>query len=153
MSVTAYFFKYAATAFCFYIISQQIQGVEPMLVWCWASVADGGTTSIQHCFGALCLLEWLVSQHAGAIIRMDDVTANESRVLNEIVSPVLRQLCPANAGSSNGWLLKWAVTAIYLHTSVLSCLLQTQPWLLPIVWEIVQEIVHFLGKQDRKRCD
>ena len=33
---------------CLPTISQQQRDTEPMLIWCWASVADGGSTSNQH---------------------------------------------------------------------------------------------------------
>ena len=29
--------------------AQQTRGVEPVLVWCWASVSDGGPALEQHC--------------------------------------------------------------------------------------------------------
>ena len=31
-------------------ISQQTRDVDPMLVWCWSGVEDGGPTLNQHCF-------------------------------------------------------------------------------------------------------
>ena len=36
--------------------AQQTRGVEPVLVLCWASVADGGPELDQHWFNVLCLL-------------------------------------------------------------------------------------------------
>ena len=36
--------------------AQQTGGVEPVLVLCWASVADGGPELDQHWFNVLCLL-------------------------------------------------------------------------------------------------
>ena len=37
-------------------LSQLIRDVETMLVYCWASVVDGGPTINQHCFNVRCLL-------------------------------------------------------------------------------------------------
>ena len=36
--------------------SQQTRDTEPMLVYCWASVVDGGTTLNQHWLNGSCLL-------------------------------------------------------------------------------------------------
>ena len=35
--------------------TQQTRSVKPVLVWCWASVADGGPTIAQHRVNVLCL--------------------------------------------------------------------------------------------------
>ena len=40
--------------------SQQTLDVVPMLLWCWASVADGGLTSNQHWLNVSCC--WVVSE-------------------------------------------------------------------------------------------
>ena len=37
--------------------------VEPMLVWCWASVADAGPVSNQHWFYVSCLRGWFFNPH------------------------------------------------------------------------------------------
>ena len=37
-------------------IPQQVRYVQPMLDWCWGSVADGGPTLTQHWLNVLCLL-------------------------------------------------------------------------------------------------
>ena len=36
--------------------AQQTRGVEPVLVLCWASIADGGPELVQHCVNVSCLL-------------------------------------------------------------------------------------------------
>ena len=36
--------------------SQQTLHVEPMLIYCWSSVVDGGSTLNKRCFNVLCLL-------------------------------------------------------------------------------------------------
>ena len=36
--------------------TQQTRGVEPVLVWCWASAADGGPALDQHWVNISCLL-------------------------------------------------------------------------------------------------
>ena len=45
-----------ASRFCWAIFSQQTRGVEPVLVWCWASVADIGSAS------RVCLQLWPSSE-------------------------------------------------------------------------------------------
>ena len=37
--------------------SQQAQDIDPMLVKCWASIADGWSTLNQHCGNVSCLLD------------------------------------------------------------------------------------------------
>ena len=44
----------------FKVMSQQTQDVESMLVWCWSNVVDGGPTSNEHWFNALCLLGYIM---------------------------------------------------------------------------------------------
>ena len=44
-----------------------------MLVYCWASVADGGTKLNQHCFSVSCLLGYIV---ATAVTDLVNVTGD-----------------------------------------------------------------------------
>ena len=53
--IAACYHGYESTLYLNGVIRES-RNVEPMVVWCWISVTDGGPTSTQHCFNVSCLL-------------------------------------------------------------------------------------------------
>ena len=52
--------------------SQQTRHIETMIVQCWASVADGGTTLNHHCFNVPCLWDAIVCKTV-SILKNHDI--------------------------------------------------------------------------------
>ena len=94
------------------ILSQPIRGIVPMLYWCWASVGDGGSTSIQHWVN----VSWLLG--------LDLLTLREGQItLPEYCRPGYLTLM----SDVNIWHVTYYSTEIWVKTAMWFWRLKTAP--------------------------